>query len=152
MSIGTTTDDLEWPWMAISSASCAISAVAELLVITCECSVVMCSVVSVRVFVCPVQALTSECLDLQTRFSVHGYILRLSRSRSNTKVIRPRCKVKVTPDRKGPTSVCLWLSCSVVHGDQGIQWNPWESHVDGSWCCGLWGRKQILWDPRGKAV
>ena len=31
VSIGTTTDDLKWPWMA-SSSSRAISAVAELLV------------------------------------------------------------------------------------------------------------------------
>ena len=30
--IHTTTDNLEWPWMAVSSASCTMSTVAELLV------------------------------------------------------------------------------------------------------------------------
>ena len=40
-SIDTTTDDLEWPWMAVSSASRAISAVAELLVTSTHQSLMM---------------------------------------------------------------------------------------------------------------
>ena len=45
---------------------------------------------SVCLFVCPVRALTSESLDLQTSFLLRGYDFRISRSSSYIKVIGSR--------------------------------------------------------------
>ena len=54
---------------------------------TCECGIVMSSVVSVCVSVCTIQALSFEGLYLGISFSLWRYILRISRPSSYVKVI-----------------------------------------------------------------
>ena len=59
---------------------------------TCECGIVMSSVVSVYVSVCTIQALSFEGLYLGISFSLWRYILRISRPSSYVKVIGSRSR------------------------------------------------------------